>query len=458
MRSTRQTRTMVSFMAMTLIFASGVIALQLKPTWTETIDPLQTPYFGKFGGNAFLIRGKLNHTDGQRLTHRLALAIVGTLVLGFLLRPKIDLRCLVYQGCSLTMQWVFRNRWVGALLAVGLLVLEMPSFQKTPDFSLCNDKTMTAVHQHMTGVVGHGDRLAGGDVLFRDVTPLYGVLLPTILAVWERNLGLLAFGDVLRLMVALEMIYLVTAMYLFLTWSRMRWVWAAAALSLMLPYYYSESNCLIPQNHGIWRMCGIPLTVLSLWCLRSLGAVRSSWIAGMVCAIAILANIESGISSSAGVGVYLTLRFGTRDGRIVWTQVASFAWRVALAMLSTFGAFWAAYAILLGDFPDIRGVGEIWVYAQLGGSGFGSSPLKWVDLPRTGWPLLMFVHAAGTLTYTVWTGSYGHRGAFRASVAGIFLVWFSYFMNRPDPIYSCSFMFLYGFLLIDSLRLVTAAV
>ena len=43
----------------------------------------------------------------------------------------------------------------------------------------------------------------------------------------------------------------------------------------------------------------------------------------------------------------------------------------------------------------------------------------------------------------------GFRPSFRIAVGITLLVWFAYFANRPDPEYICSYLLLYGLLLID---------
>ena len=50
----------------------------------------------------------------------------------------------------------------------------------------------------------------------------------------------------------------------------------------------------------------------------------------------------------------------------------------------------------------------------------------------------------------------GFRRSFRISVGITLLVWFAYFANRPDPEYMCSYLLLYGLLLIDLGRCLAA--
>ena len=45
--------------------------------------------------------------------------------------------------------------------------------------------------------LGHADRLAAGDVLFRQTTPVYGVLFfPVLLGIYERQFGLITLWEI----------------------------------------------------------------------------------------------------------------------------------------------------------------------------------------------------------------------------------------------------------------------
>jgi hypothetical protein len=67
----------------------------------------------------------------------------------------------------------------------------------------------------------------------------------------------------------------------------------------------------------------------------------------------------------------------------------------------------------------------------------------------------VFVFVVGTLRALQRTD--GARGKLRIAAAVMILVWFSYYFDRPDPFYLCSFYVTYGVLSIDLFRVIGAA-
>ena len=63
--------------------------------------------------------------------------------------------------------------------------------------------------------------------------------------------------------------------------------------------------------------------------------------------------------------------------------------------------------------------------------------------------MTMVAHATWSVWYTAQQRSSGFRTSFRIAVGTMLLVWFAYFANRPEPGYLCSYLLLYGLLLID---------
>ena len=69
--------------------------------------------------------------------------------------------------------------------------------------------------------------------------PKYGVLVPVLLAIYERHFGLIALGDHMRLLVGIEIVYWIIVGYLFLIWSRGRWLCCLLPVVLLLEFFWS---------------------------------------------------------------------------------------------------------------------------------------------------------------------------------------------------------------------------
>jgi hypothetical protein len=65
---------------------------------------------------------------------------------------------------------------------------------------------------------------------------------------------------------------------------------------------------------------------------------------------------------------------------------------------------------------------------------------------------VIVAHAIWSVVYTALERPGGFRQSFRIAAGITLLVWFAYFANRPDPEYICSYLLLYGMLLIDLSR------
>jgi hypothetical protein len=450
---TRPDRGRLTLFVTALAALGGLASVALFPTWAESHDPAATPFLGERRVNAFITDGVINHTEGQRFAHRWGLLVFALAAAAFLLAGRPANPADLAARPPGRRPGVFRNRWVCAALAVAFLAHLLPSLDKTPDLSDGGESRLAEVNNHYLFTLGHADRMAAGDVLFRDVTPKYGVLFPTLLAGWERHVGPLTLGAVMHALMGSELVYLAVAAWLFSAWARWRWLWAAAAVWIMLPFYYPHSTFHLHPNHGPCRMFGIPLAAAVMVGLGRASAGRAGWACGVAAGVGLLVNAESGVAACAGLAAYLGLRHGLTAGRPDWRKLAALAARGAGgAGLAVLG-FLALHAALLGRLPGTDHISDLWRYARLGAGGFGSYPYA------SGlWPVVMFLHVGAAVVYTAFGGVYGQRQAARVGVGAVTLVWFAYFFNRPEPEYIASYLFLYGFFLIDALRTVALAV
>ncbi|HEX6764094.1 MAG TPA: hypothetical protein VF103_01425, partial [Polyangiaceae bacterium] len=117
-----------------------------------------------------------------------------------------------------------REKWFSlALVGVGVgyaLLVLVPGFFVTPDLS--DPWLRQGAEWHYSIVVSQGDRLARGLELFENITPHYGLLGPTLLALYERSAGFLSFGGHVRLIQVTELVFCAAALCCHLAWSGRR--------------------------------------------------------------------------------------------------------------------------------------------------------------------------------------------------------------------------------------------
>jgi hypothetical protein len=450
-------RAWISTLLVIALIAAGYGCLCLWPVTTTTIDPLKKPFYGPQRANGF-IHPTIYDTQGMRRAHKLVVVVVGLIAFVGTIRwwqsPlfKSSARLLKH-----LMAWQKRARWawgkLALLLLFGLLLAkEIPSLGKTPDFSNRDAAQMAVLNNHIAMTLGHADRLAAGDVLFRETTPKYGVLVPVLLAIYERSFGLIALGDHIRWLVGIEVVYWIVAGYLFLIWSRGRWLCCLLPVVLLLEYYWSASLGLLPPNHSPYRTAGLTMAMFCPMVMRRASARKNQWAAGIVAGLAVLANIESGVAATAGLAAYLVRRyaFDSREGRP--SGMLRMAARFAAGFLLSLVGFVLLYRVGCGAWPYAPGLREYIVYANLSSGGYGSRPFNSQLYPSwflAIWPVVIVAHAIWSVVFTAQQRTAGFRPSFRIAVGITLLVWFAYFANRPDPEYICSYLLLYGLLLID---------
>jgi hypothetical protein len=450
-------RAWISTLLVIAVIAAGYGCLCLWPVTTTTIDPLKKPFYGPQHANGF-IHPTIYDTQGMRRAHKLVVVVVGLIALFGSVRWSQS--PLFERGARLVKASLARQKRarrasgkLGLLLLFGvLLAKEIPSLGKRPDFSDRDAALMAVANNHIAMTVGHADRLAAGDVLFRDTTPKYGVLVPVLLAIYERNFGMIALGDHIRWLVGIEIVYWIIAGYLFLIWSRGRWLCCLLPVVLLLEYYWSASLGLLPPNHSPYRTAGLTMAMLCPMLLRRVSARKNQWAAGIVAGLSVLANIESGVAATAGLAAYLLRRYAVygREGRA--RGLLFLAARFAAGFLLSIVGFVLLYRVGCGAWPYAPGLREYIVYANLSSAGYGSRPFN-AQLYQSWflaiWPLVILAHAIWSVVFTAQQRTAGFRPSFRIAIGITLLVWFAYFANRPDPEYICSYLLLYGLLLID---------
>ena len=383
--------------------------------------------------------------------------LAGLGVLAPLYAPGPKMRYFVLALPMALVLFLAGRRRPAANAALGLLVLAavalavVPGLLRPPDLSGYSAYDLTYGQSHWSLVVAPADRLAAGARLFEDVWPEYGVLLPVLWAAVERGLRSLSFGEAVRLLLALQAVYLAVGTALLVLAARGRWLFVAVALAAVVPWYHFAHRSLLFPNQSAWRIVGMPVALVALWLARALPPRTQAPALGLAAGTALLLNTESGLAAAAGLAAFLFFRH--RDGRRLVALAAGFLAGIALA-----GALFVVLtAVVLGAPPPLGSLPRLFVgkAASLSGGGFSGFP--WTPDP---WPVLVFGHAVFVLLQTAFAGrrGAGFRPGFRAAAAALLVVWFAYYANRPDPWNLSSYYLVYGVLLVDLVRYVALGV
>ncbi len=158
------------------------------------------------------------------------------------------------------------RRFLNALLGLGALLLLAVAILPAPFWRLHLPGTppyfIGVVQWHYAMVVGPADLLAAGYRLFSDVQPAYGVWPAVLAAALHRLVRPLSWGDDVRLLQAVQALYLILAAVLYRRYGRYRGAWVFAGLVLVVPWYHFCQPGLFVPNLTPWRLIPLPLGLL----------------------------------------------------------------------------------------------------------------------------------------------------------------------------------------------------
>ncbi len=352
------------------------------------------------------------------------------------------------------------KRWIGwcsAVVCFGAVIAGVsPAFTTHPDLANATgflgpdrDKVLFVQH-HFQTIVTQGDRLAAGHRLFSDVKPSYGLLLPTLAAVYQRYVGPLSFGNYVFLIQLLQALSLGLFVWLYYRYSRGRWLYCLAPLALILPFHLYDQPGIFVPNQSAWRFIGVSLALATMYATRTMRPFPSAVISGAVSVLCLLLNFEVGIIMTIGLACFLAFRQRLFEN-VALVKSTRLAMLFVVGSVGVLGLFVVFFRLTLGDFPDPIGLIELAAFSRL----LSSSGLGGVPLSLFAWPLLIFAHSFFVVGQACTRRDLSRfHPAFRASLGIMTCLWFGYFVNRPQIWNLWSYYLFYGFLVIDLLRFI----
>ena len=360
------------------------------------------------------------------------LLLAGLLVLGRLLKTRA------------------LNVLSAAALFASLAVATLPGFLHPPDYTRVPWWEVAYSQSHYAVVMASADLLGEGRALLGEVRPDYGLVLPVLVGGYERRFGPLTLGGEVRLLLALQALYLALAAWLFARQARGRFVLALVAFLTVAPWFHFDHKGLRLPNQTPWRTIGMAFALAILAVLVGRSRRRATFALGLTSGGALLVNFESGVAVTVACLVWACFRFGLlgpgASGRDRLQSVGHFG----LGLLASTAAVAVLVPLALGQPLDLLRLPQLVANAAFTASaGFSGWPLT-----ADPWPVVMFGHAAFVLLHAGFRGGAptSPRAAFRAATAALLVVWFAYYANRPHPWNLSSYYLPYGVLLIDLLR------
>ncbi|HEY9868986.1 MAG TPA: hypothetical protein V6D08_07455 [Candidatus Obscuribacterales bacterium] len=333
-----------------------------------------------------------------------------------------------------------------AVLALALL----PGFFAPFDLTGHMLWTLEQVQAHYVMVVGQGDRLAAGQRLFEELIPYYSVLLTVVLGGWQLHVSPIDFGGYISLIRWAQVIYLIAFTLLYRKYAHGWKLTTLLAVAFLVPWFHFNQTGLSFPNHTTWRLLGQPAALCALFLVRRSSLAPASYVIGVASGVALLLNLETGVCITAALLAYLWFRYGLFKLSNVGSLPKAGA-LVALGIGSALSVFLLGTRLWLGYWPNLACLPVVWKSIAFV-SSTGYSGMKGTFHPVAA---LFFGHAAYVLIATALRAqeSLGFKQAFRAAVATAIIIWFAYYANRSEPWNLASYYGLYGFFLIDLLRM-----
>lgn len=336
------------------------------------------------------------------------------------------------------------------VIGVYLTLVIVPGLFVQPIPLMAADPTsLVQFENHLLYLTLPGSALAARQNFFGELPFTYGMLMPSLMSVFEHRIHALSIGDQLRTVQAAQVLFALSAAAAYFAYKSRALLGILVALLIAAPYWSSAGLGIWHANQTGFRSLGLAIGMLSLMLAGRLEPNRAAWCLGTTCGIAFLLNLETAIAVAAGLGIFMIVR--TRS-----IPFGSFA-RMAAACIGIFAVYLVAYRLALGRLPfSDKAVDFLALIRPFSGGGYGErlfvpghEDAGYFLVP---FALTMFAHAIYVVIDGFHRLGYGPlplRTSLRIGAATTLLVWLSYYFNSPNWWQIWTHLFLYGFLIID---------
>ncbi len=326
------------------------------------------------------------------------------------------------------------------VISIYAIYLILPAFFSLP---YIRTSELGGVQFHYSIVQSFGDRLSINPEIFSQKLPHYGLILVSLLAAYQKHFGLLNFGQHIFLVQALQVIFLFVSILALFLWKPQRPVFILFALLLFGTFVGTIHSSVFYPNQSGWRFIGLPLWTILIILLKNSPSKALSLLIGCSSGFLLLFNLETGIALSCGSVFFLVTSEQYLHWSRVLTRLISFAFGIFVATFFFSLLFKAEF----GNWPF--SIYSLTSHNLLDSfkAGYGGLPLK-MNLVA----IIIFTHCVYEVAAIsiLWCKSgINPIQRVKLSVAVAVLVWFAYYMNRPDSWNLWTYLFLYSFIAAD---------
>lgn len=339
-------------------------------------------------------------------------------------------------------------RWIAwGFIAILIICALVPGWLHSPEPAV---SWLKSVDQHYDSVIYRGRQLGAGHLFSGDAPPLYSMLWAILIGIVAQEIQPPTFGELIRFVQVGQALCLAAFMLAAILRTRgqsrgTRALVMTFAAVAVVPWLSTEgSSTWLPNQSGL-RFLFLPIAVCSVFLIERISVIRAGFVAGLVAGLALIANFETGVVATAGLGVAWLIRVRNEAPRL-WFYSA----------MSCFAAAFGCYFMLELTYRNFFGAsifpdGISALFERLSNSG-GFAGLK---LPFRSLAIVIIVHSSYKFIESisgVFNRSINAPDAVTIAIATMLLVWFPYYVNRPDDWNLWLFIALYILLLIPTFK------
>ncbi len=335
--------------------------------------------------------------------------------------------------------WVFITILVTSTMLFGWLHTPEPP----PPFSF-----LKWADQHYDSFLYRGRQLAAGHLFSANAPALYSMLWTTSIGIFSKKYQPPTFADLIRFVQVGQLLCFSAFMLAALLRTRgqsnnTRAVVLTFFTVAVLPWLSIDSaSTWLPTQSGL-RFLFFPIAICTVFIIERMSAIRAGAFAGLIAGLALIANFETGVAVTAGLGVAWLVKIRSAFPRI-WLTSAVIG---VAAILGCYFTLDLTYHYFFGAsiLPD--GIDSL--FKRLTETGkFGG-----LKLPFRSIVIVILAHASYIFIQS-FRALFNHHvvapNAVTSAIVTMLLVWMPYYVNRPDDWNLWSFIALYSLLLIPS--------
>lgn len=348
---------------------------------------------------------------------------------------------------------VFEIPYIKSICTISMAVVTMiavgPGIAVPYDASWMSPVATVEFQEGYSVVASQGDQIAMGKRIFEEVKPHYGILLPVLCGLFEKANGLFSFGQLVQIVRILQSLNVVLIFAVYSWYARMKALPFILALLMVIPWLHANQISILFPNLSAWRNIGFAVAALALALTAKLQHSHRAFVCGILSALCLSLNQEIGVAISVGFTAFLYFSDHTPGAAVPRRFLRSLG-KFALGICTFLITFYCFLTLALGYLPNLQAfiahLNRTQIVSKsgyLGGFQIEFNPMVSLVFVHYCYVLLRTACSEKTLTF---------RQCFRAFAATTGLVWFAYYFNRPHEWYFQPQFFLYGFVLIDTVR------